>query len=73
MYAAVAAGHKGFMISNDEMRDHIFQLLAPRYFHKWKQRHQVSQARLQHACLCCLVLTFSGLSLSASDVLSSRG
>lgn len=23
------------------MRDHIFSLLAPKYFHKWKQRHQV--------------------------------
>lgn len=52
MYAAVAAGHKGFMVSNDEMRDHIFQLLAPRYFHKWKQRHQVGHACLQQACLC---------------------
>jgi len=28
-------------VSNDEMRDHIFQLLAPRYFLRWKQRHQV--------------------------------
>ena len=55
MYAAVAAGHKGFMVSNDEMRDHIFQLLAPRYFHKWKQRHQVSQACLQQtvSVACC--------------------
>ena len=41
MYAAVAAGSQGRLISNDEMRDHVFQLLAPRYFYKWKQRHQV--------------------------------
>lgn len=41
MYAAVKAGPKGLLISNDEMRDHMFQLLAPRFFHKWKQRHQV--------------------------------
>ena len=42
MYAAVKAGPKGLLISNDEMRDHMFQLLAPRFVHKWKQRHQAS-------------------------------
>ncbi len=26
MYAAVRAGHQGLLISNDEMRDHIFQV-----------------------------------------------
>ncbi|KAL6783820.1 PRORP1 [Auxenochlorella protothecoides x Auxenochlorella symbiontica] len=41
MYAAVRAGEVGVLVSNDEMRDHTFQLLAPRYFEKWKQRHQV--------------------------------
>lgn len=41
MYAAVSAGHKGILISNDEMRDHLFNLLAPKYFKKWKQRHQM--------------------------------
>ena len=41
MYAAVKAGPQGLLISNDEMRDHLFQLLAPRFFQKWKQRHQV--------------------------------
>ena len=47
MYAAVAAGSQGRLISNDEMRDHVFQLLAPRYFYKWKQRHQ---ARAPSTC-----------------------
>ena len=37
MYAAVKAGREGLLISNDEMRDHIFQLLAPKFFYKWKQ------------------------------------
>jgi proteinaceous RNase P len=37
----VTAGAQGLLISNDEMRDHIFQLLAPKYFLKWKQRHQL--------------------------------
>ena len=35
------AGPDAMLISNDKMRDHIFQMLAPKYFHKWKQRHQV--------------------------------
>ena len=37
MFAAVKAGREGLLISNDEMRDHIFQLLAPKFFYKWKQ------------------------------------
>lgn len=41
MYAAVSAGQEGILISNDEMRDHLFNLLAPKYFNKWKQRHQM--------------------------------
>ena len=41
MYAAVSAGQEGILISNDEMRDHLFNLLAPKYFKKWKQRHQM--------------------------------
>jgi len=40
MYAAVVAGTNGVLVSNDEMRDHLFNLLAPKYFKKWKQRHQ---------------------------------
>jgi len=41
MYAAVAAGPKGLLVSNDEMRDHLFHMLAPKFFNKWKQRHQM--------------------------------
>jgi pentatricopeptide repeat protein len=29
------------MLTNDEMRDHHFQMLAPRSFLRWKERHQV--------------------------------
>ncbi len=50
MYAAVKAGPKGLLISNDEMRDHLFQLLAPRFFQKWKQRHQASIS-FTHVCV----------------------
>ena len=41
MYAAVAAGPQGLLVSNDEMRDHLFHMLSPRFFGKWKQRHQL--------------------------------
>lgn len=41
MYAAVRAGGSGLLLSNDEMRDHLFQLLAPKYFKKWTERHQI--------------------------------
>lgn len=41
LYAALKARHNGLLISNDECRDHIFQLLAPKYFLKWKERHLV--------------------------------
>ncbi|EFJ51613.1 hypothetical protein VOLCADRAFT_120484 [Volvox carteri f. nagariensis] len=39
MYASVRAKHNGLLISNDELRDHIFSLLRPRHFLKWKERH----------------------------------
>jgi len=41
LYAAVRARCDGLLVSNDECRDHIFQLLAPKYFLKWKERHLV--------------------------------
>ena len=42
LYAAVVAGTNGFLVTNDELRDHVFQMLpAPRLFYKWKERHQV--------------------------------
>lgn len=42
LYAAVASGDDAFLVSNDEMRDHAFQMLpAPALFRKWKERHQV--------------------------------
>lgn len=42
LYAAVSAGAAGALVTNDELRDHVFQMLpAPRLFYKWKERHQV--------------------------------
>jgi len=41
LYAAVASGDDAFLVSNDEMRDHVFQMLpSPKLFARWKERHQ---------------------------------
>ena len=40
LYGVVKAGEDGLLVSNDEMRDHIFELLRPRFFLKWKAHHQ---------------------------------
>ncbi|CAA7023135.1 unnamed protein product [Microthlaspi erraticum] len=39
LYAA--AKLKCLLVTNDEMRDHIFELLGTSFFQKWKERHQV--------------------------------
>ena len=41
IYAAVLSGQKGLVVTNDEMRDHIFQTLESKYFQRWKLCHQV--------------------------------
>ncbi|KAJ9538684.1 hypothetical protein OSB04_031417 [Centaurea solstitialis] len=39
LYAAIKS--KCLLVTNDEMRDHLFQLLGNDFFPKWKERHQV--------------------------------
>ncbi|WVZ76936.1 hypothetical protein U9M48_024850 [Paspalum notatum var. saurae] len=39
LYAAIRC--KCLIITNDEMRDHTFQILERDFFPKWKERHQV--------------------------------
>ncbi|GER53558.1 proteinaceous RNase P 3 [Striga asiatica] len=39
LYAAVKL--KCLLVTNDEMRDHIFELLGTNFFFRWKERHQV--------------------------------
>ncbi|KAJ4958627.1 hypothetical protein NE237_025738 [Protea cynaroides] len=39
LYAAIK--FKCLIVTNDEMRDHIFQLLGNDFFSKWKERHHV--------------------------------
>lgn len=36
-----AYSYKSLVVTNDEMRDHHFQMLAPRTFLRWKERHHV--------------------------------
>ncbi|RDY01566.1 Proteinaceous RNase P 1, chloroplastic/mitochondrial, partial [Mucuna pruriens] len=39
LYAAVSC--KCLLLTNDEMRDHLFQLLGSSFFPRWKEKHQV--------------------------------
>ncbi|KAL9226988.1 hypothetical protein vseg_002739 [Gypsophila vaccaria] len=39
LYAAVS--NKCLLVTNDEMRDHLFQLLGNSIFPRWKEKHQV--------------------------------
>ncbi|KAL8483720.1 hypothetical protein ACS0TY_026413 [Phlomoides rotata] len=39
LYAAIKC--KCLLVTNDEMRDHLFQLLGNDFFPRWKERHQV--------------------------------
>ncbi|XP_010249682.1 PREDICTED: proteinaceous RNase P 1, chloroplastic/mitochondrial-like isoform X2 [Nelumbo nucifera] len=41
LYAAIK--FKCLIVTNDEMRDHIFQLLGNDFFPKWKERHHESE------------------------------
>ena len=39
MHAALK--YKALVVTNDEMRDHHFQMMAPKFFLRWKERHQI--------------------------------
>jgi proteinaceous RNase P len=39
LYAAVI--YRSLLVTNDEMRDHLFQLLGTSFFPRWKENHQV--------------------------------
>lgn len=42
LYAAVKL--RCLLVTNDEMRDHIFELLGSDLFLKWKEKHQVQSS-----------------------------
>ncbi|KAB1227267.1 Proteinaceous RNase P 2 [Morella rubra] len=46
LYAAVKL--KCLLVTNDEMRDHIFELLGSSFFLKWKETHQESEKGSWH-------------------------
>ncbi|GIL84255.1 hypothetical protein Vretimale_15878 [Volvox reticuliferus] len=48
LYACVRAKHNGLLVSNDELRDHIFSLLRPKHFLKWKERHIAHYSYVSH-------------------------
>ena len=39
LHMSVVLGAK--LMTNDEMRDHTFQMLSPRWFERWKERNQI--------------------------------
>ncbi|KAL4292709.1 hypothetical protein S245_062246 [Arachis hypogaea] len=39
LYAAVKL--RCLLVTNDEMRDHIFELIGSNFFNQWKERHQI--------------------------------
>lgn len=39
LYAAISS--KCLVVTNDEMRDHLFALLGTSFFPRWKEKHQV--------------------------------
>ncbi|WVZ01451.1 hypothetical protein V8G54_027520 [Vigna mungo] len=41
LFAAVKL--RCLLVTNDEMRDHIFELIGSNFFNQWKERHQVIQ------------------------------
>jgi Protein-only RNase P/Pentacotripeptide-repeat region of PRORP len=41
LHAALHFGPGTLVVTNDEMRDHHFQMVAPRSFLRWRDRHQI--------------------------------
>lgn len=41
LHAALYFGPGTLVVTNDEMRDHHFQMVAPRSFLRWRDRHQI--------------------------------
>ncbi|KAK8697738.1 hypothetical protein V6N13_113876 [Hibiscus sabdariffa] len=57
LYAAVKL--RCLLVTNDEMRDHIFELLGSSFFLKWKERHQVRYTFLKGALKLLMPPTYS--------------
>lgn len=48
LYAAVQGRDGAYLVSNDEMRDHHFQMIQNETFGLWKERHQVRFSVSEH-------------------------
>ncbi|KAF8029405.1 hypothetical protein BT93_E1955 [Corymbia citriodora subsp. variegata] len=57
LYAAVRL--RCLLLTNDEMRDHIFELLGSKFFSKWKERHQVRYTFVKGGPVLIMPLSFS--------------
>lgn len=57
LYAAVSC--KCLLVTNDEMRDHLFQLLGTSFFPRWKEKHQVFSLSICNSLIIYYVLYFS--------------
>jgi proteinaceous RNase P len=72
LYGAVAAGKNGILITNDELRDHMFQMLPePRLFARWKERHQVRFDLTKYAVELYMPVPFT--TCIQHDTVSSTG
>lgn len=45
---AVLTRKDSSIISNDQMRDHHFSMLQPRFFVRWRQRHRITYKAMYH-------------------------
>ncbi|RVW44276.1 Proteinaceous RNase P 3 [Vitis vinifera] len=68
LYAAVKL--KCLLVTNDEMRDHIFELLGSSFFLKWKERHQMSLGDFRSLSLITLAAHFSNSKAFREDDIS---
>ncbi|KAL8160195.1 hypothetical protein V2J09_001732 [Rumex salicifolius] len=57
LYAAVS--NKCLLLTNDEMRDHLFQLLGNSFFPRWKEKHQVRLTVSRNGIELCMPPPYS--------------
>ncbi|KAL3653934.1 RNase P 1, chloroplastic/mitochondrial [Castilleja foliolosa] len=57
LYAAVSS--KCLLVTNDEMRDHLFNLLGNNFFGRWKEKHQVRLKPSINGLTLCMPPTYS--------------
>jgi len=66
LYAAVSC--KCLLVTNDEMRDHLFQLLGNSFFPRWKEKHQVTYNIRVYVMYIHKLLIDIGFNVAGSDL-----